>query len=245
MVNAVGYLNLGRMAYGECLELQRRIFDGMVAAKSQGRASGDKVGTILTVEHPAVYTLGKNGRESNLLVDLGRLSASGAEFYRTDRGGDITFHGEGQIVGYPILDLERIGTGLRDYVDALEQAVIDTLADYGIAAGRSAGASGVWLGGDEKNGPLRKICAIGVRASRYITMHGFALNVNTDLQRFEYINPCGFADRGVTSMQRELGFAPDIDEVREKTVRNLAARLSLTIVPAAWQSVEDASAAKY
>lgn len=225
MEHRVIYRDLGRMAYGECLALQHGLFDAMTAAKREGRTTDDGcVGTILTVEHPAVYTLGKHGRESNLLVGEQALRASGAEFYRIERGGDITFHGEGQLVGYPILDLERIGIGLRDYIDAVEQAVIATLDGYGIAAVRSAGASGVWL-----ERPLRKICAIGVRASRYITMHGFALNVSTDLSRFGVINPCGFTDRGTTSMARELGFAPDFGQVKRRTVENLTECLSLTL----------------
>lgn len=217
------------MGYAECLALQRSLFDAMVAAKRDGSEAGDSVGTILTVEHPAVYTLGKNGRDSNLLVSEEYLRASGAEFFRIDRGGDITFHGEGQIVVYPILDLERIGIGLREYIETLEQAVIDTVAEYGIAAGRSAGASGVWLEGGEKRRNLRKICAIGVRASRYITMHGFALNVTTDLGRFAIINPCGFTDRGVTSMERELGYAPNIDEVKNKVITHLAGGLNIEL----------------
>ena len=243
MKQYVEYRDLGRMSYAEALEVQRGRFDGLMAAK--GAETDGCAGTIFTVEHPAVYTLGKNGDAGNLLVDESLLRSSGAEFFRTDRGGDITFHGEGQIVGYPVLDLERLGTGLRDYVWMLEQAVIDVLAGYGIIAGRSEGASGVWLGPGAvteagavigagavtdvdsvekigKTGRLRKICAIGVRASRYITMHGFALNVTTDLSRFGYINPCGFSDRGVTSMERELGCAPSVGEVREKVVTRLA-----------------------
>ena len=223
------------MGYGEALEVQRAEFERLMSC-----ADDSDAGTVFTVEHPAVYTLGKNGEAGNLLVGEEFLRSTGAEFYRTDRGGDITFHGEGQIVGYPVLNLGRLGIGLREYIETLEQAVIDTVADYGIAAGRSAGASGVWLGeGAEmfptelkigKTGPLRKICAIGVRASRYITMHGFALNVTTDLSRFGLINPCGFRDRGVTSMERELGTAPDICGVRERVVARLAERLNIEII---------------
>ncbi|MBQ3259498.1 MAG: lipoyl(octanoyl) transferase LipB, partial [Alistipes sp.] len=201
------------MDYKQCWDLQRSLFDALIARKSEARSgvaveSDESIGTVLMVEHPAVYTLGKNGKESNLLLGEEYLRSIGADFYRIDRGGDVTFHGEGQIVGYPILDIERLGIGLRDYIDALEQSVIDTIAHYGIVAGRVAGASGVWLGSAEERN-LRKICAIGVRASRFITMHGFALNVTTDLRYFNHINPCGFTDRGVTSMERELGSAPD------------------------------------
>ena len=251
----VEYRDLGRMDYAECWSLQRSLFDAMLAAKgahcidaspddAATDARDDSAGTILTVEHPPVYTLGKHGHRSNMLASEERLRALGADFYAIDRGGDITFHGDGQIVVYPILDLERLGIGLREYIDALEQSVIDTLAPYGIRAGRSHGASGVWLGqGAEYGpdgstsaaessataGPLRKICAIGVRASRFVTMHGLALNVTTDLQWFNNINPCGFTDRGVTSMQRELGSAPAIDRVREELIQNLTRILNVKI----------------
>ena len=235
MMPFVEYRDLGLAGYADALEVQRHRFGELLAAK--GRPTGGCAGTIYTVEHPAVYTLGKNGRESNLLVSEEWLRSSGAEFYRTDRGGDITFHGEGQIVGYPVLDLERIGKGLRDYVELLEQAVIDAMASYGIVSGRSRGASGVWLGAGAEisagmgagEGPLRKICAIGVRASRFITMHGFALNVTTDLGRFAMINPCGFSDRGVTSMERELGCAPGIGEVKTRVVTRLAELLGVEL----------------
>ena len=251
------YRDLGRMDYAEALAVQRREFERLLQRK--GAADAD-AGTIFTVEHPAVYTLGKNGAAANLLVSEELLRSSGAALCRTDRGGDITFHGEGQIVGYPVLDLERTGFGLRDYVERIEQAVIETLAGYGIAAGRSSGASGVWLGeGAEMavpqtpmaemavpqatmaemavtqttmagtTGPLRKICAIGVRASRYVAMHGFALNVTTDLSRFALINPCGFTDRGVTSVEKELGYAPPAGEIALKTVSRLAQLLGLEL----------------
>lgn len=218
--------DLGRMDYGRCLELQSREFESRLAAKSRGEECGGCAGRIFTVEHPAVYTLGKHGRAENLLVGEERLKAAGAEFFRTDRGGDITFHGEGQLVVYPILDLERLGLGLREYIAALEQAVMDTVAEYGVATVRSEGASGVWI---EKEGPLRKICAIGVRASRYITMHGLALNVSTDLGRFDCINPCGFTDRGVASLEGELGYAPAMDEVKGKIINNLEKNLNVKI----------------
>ncbi len=221
------------MDYKQCWDLQRSLFDALIEKKSELRSgvateSDESIGTILLVEHPAVYTLGKNGKESNLLLGEEYLRSIGADFYRIDRGGDVTFHGEGQIVGYPIIDIERVGIGLRDYINALEQSVIDTIAHYGIEAGRLAGASGVWLGsGEERN--LRKICAIGVRASRFITMHGFALNVTTDLRYFNHINPCGFTDKGVTSMERELGSAPDMEEVKTLVINNLSKNLNVKI----------------
>lgn len=225
------YEDQGLMGYAECWTLQRSLFDRMLAAKA-GRAAGGEVpseqaGWLLLVEHPAVYTLGKSGREANLLVSEERLRAMGADLFRIDRGGDITFHGPGQIVGYPILDLERLGIGLRDYIDRLEEAVICLAADYGIEAGRIAGASGVWIEPDSVR--ARKLCAIGVRSSRFVTMHGFALNVNTDLRYFDYINPCGFTDRGATSIRRETGAEADMAEVKARLVERLSEKLNVRI----------------
>ncbi|HOW10634.1 MAG TPA: lipoyl(octanoyl) transferase LipB [Bacteroidales bacterium] len=177
-------------------------------------------GTLIFVEHPHVYTLGKSGSENNLLIDHIQLQAKGASFVKTDRGGDITYHGPGQIVGYPIFDLEKIGIGLKEYIFCLEEAIIDTLREFGITGSRLDGATGVWLDPDTK-GKARKICAIGVKASRYVTMHGFAFNVNTDLNYFNYINPCGFTDKGVTSLERELGNRQDFENVKLLVRENL------------------------
>ena len=191
-----------------------------------------EAGVILTVEHPPVYTLGKSGHAENLLIPRAALEALGARFFHIDRGGDITFHGPGQLVCYPILDLERLGIGLRDYIDALEEAVIRTVGRYGIEAGRIAGASGVWLGEGitpRGTGRQRKICAIGVRSSRYVTMHGLALNVATDLEWFSRINPCGFTDRGVTSIERECGRSVPMDEVKALLVNFLSEILNVEI----------------
>ncbi len=226
------YEDQGLMGYAECWALQRSLFDRMLAAKAGRAAAGGEVpseqaGWLLLVEHPAVYTLGKSGREANLLVGEERLRAIGADLFRIDRGGDITFHGPGQIVGYPILDLERLGIGLRDYIDRLEEAVICLAADYGIEAGRIAGASGVWIEPDSAQ--ARKLCAIGVRSSRFVTMHGFALNVNTDLRYFDYINPCGFTDRGATSIRRETGAEADMAEVKARLVERLSEKLNVRI----------------
>ena len=193
-------------------------------ATGEGSASA---GTILLVEHPPVYTLGKSGHAENLLIGREALEAMGAQFFHIDRGGDITFHGPGQLVCYPILDLERIGIGLREYIEALEEAVIRTVAEYGIAAGRIAGASGVWI--DPGKARPRKICAIGVRSSRYVTMHGFALNVTTDLEWFSRINPCGFTDRGVTSIAAETGLQPSMQEVKQLIIRELTTALQCEI----------------
>lgn len=238
--------DLGLMDYKACWDLQQELFDALVARKRAERDAGgstvfpagdsaeehsatddDPVGTVLLVEHPPVYTLGKSGHAENLLIPREMLERMGARFYHIDRGGDITFHGPGQLVCYPILDLERIGIGLREYIEALEEAVIRTVAEYGIAAGRIAGASGVWI--DPGKARPRKICAIGVRSSRYVTMHGFALNVTTDLEWFSRINPCGFTDRGVTSIAAETGLQPSIQEVKQLIIRELTTALQCEI----------------
>lgn len=313
--------DLGSMDYGRCWELQRQLFDALLAAKGAARsaaaaeeakaaegqhataaeqagaaegqhagaaegqqtgaeslagttttkpqagaakaveASAEDVGTLLLVEHPPVYTLGKSGHAENLLVGREMLERLGAQFYHIDRGGDITFHGPGQLVVYPILDLERLGIGLRAYIEALEECVIRVAAHYGLRTGRIAGASGVWLGagtdygaapaaaeagkkaaatedaaegaarciGTAADGPTRKLCAIGVRSSRYITMHGFALNVSTDLRWFERINPCGFRDRGATSLERETGRTIAMEEVKALVAKSLSEILNVEI----------------
>lgn len=320
--------DLGSMDYGRCWELQRQLFDALLAAKGAARsaaaaeeakaaggqhataaeqakaaegqqtgaeslagttttkpqagaakaveADAEDVGTLLLVEHPPVYTLGKSGHAENLLVGREMLERLGAQFYHIDRGGDITFHGPGQLVVYPILDLERLGIGLRAYIEALEECVIRVAAHYGLRTGRIAGASGVWLGagtdygaapaaatateaaatttegaatatedaatakedaaegaarciGTAADGPTRKLCAIGVRSSRYITMHGFALNVSTDLRWFERINPCGFRDRGATSLERETGRTIAMEEVKALVAKSLSEILNVEI----------------
>ena len=215
------------MDYKACWEYQQRLFDTLLRAKG---TPAEGAGYLLLVEHPAVYTLGKSGHAENLLVGEEYLRGIGAEFYHIDRGGDITFHGPGQLVCYPILDLERLGIGLREYIEALEEAVIRTVAEYGIAAGRIAGASGVWI--DPGKARPRKICAIGVRSSRYVTMHGFALNVTTDLQWFSRINPCGFTDRGVTSIAAETGLQPPMQEVKQTVIKILGTVLQCEIAEA-------------
>lgn len=314
--------DLGSMDYGRCWDLQRQLFDALLAAKGAARsaaaaeqakaaegqhagaaegqqtgaeslagaaatmpqagaakaveAGAENVGTLLLVEHPPVYTLGKSGHAENLLVGREMLERLGAQFYHIDRGGDITFHGPGQLVVYPILDLERLGIGLRAYIEALEECVIRVAAHYGLRTGRIAGASGVWLGagtdygaapaaatateaaatttegaatatedaatakedaaegaarciGTAADGPTRKLCAIGVRSSRYITMHGFALNVSTDLRWFERINPCGFRDRGATSLERETGRTIAMEEVKALVAKSLSEILNVEI----------------
>jgi lipoyl(octanoyl) transferase len=162
-----------------------------------------------------------------MLVSEQYLRSIGAEFYRIERGGDVTYHGPGQIVGYPILDLEKLGIGLRQYIDSMEQAIIEVCAEWGVEAGRIEGASGVWI--EPQSPRARKICAIGVRSSRYVTMHGFAMNVATDLRYFSHINPCGFVDKGVTSLSREVGRVVEPDEVKAQIVKHLAEKLNVKI----------------
>lgn len=201
--------DLETQSYSDALELQVSLNGKMKQIKRQGGINENEF--LLLVEHPHVYTLGKHADEFNLLVPENILAAEGIELHHINRGGDITYHGPGQLVAYPIIDLERHHLGVKAYVSLLEQAVIDTIAEFGIKGVRDDGATGVWLNDDMG---LRKICAIGVSISRSVTMHGLALNVNTDLSYFHRINPCGFTDRGVTSIARELGHKVDMDKVK-------------------------------
>ena len=213
------------MPYGECWDLQRSLFDALCRKKLEKSFADDEPrGTILLVEHPAVYTLGKSGNEQNMLVTEEYLKGLGAEFYHIDRGGDITFHGPGQLVCYPIIDLDAIGIGVRRYIEALEQSVIDLAKEYGIEAHRSEGASGVWV---SQGSHLVKLCAVGVRASHGVTMHGLAMNVSTDLKWFHLINPCGFTDRGVCSLSTLTGREVTMDEVKPKFINYLAKNLNV------------------
>lgn len=197
----------GIVPYREAWERQEKLFQEVIDAK---RSGGEYVNRLIFVEHPHVYTLGRSGEAANMLLSGEQLEKLGAEFVKIDRGGDITYHGPGQIVCYPILNLEDFHLHLRDYIYLIEEAVINTCAHYGIKAGRVEGATGVWLAIGTPG--ERKICAIGVRASRYVTMHGLAFNINTDLKYFSYINPCGFVDKGVTSVEMELTHKVDYDE---------------------------------
>ena len=218
MKTKVKYTDLGEIDYQKAWDYQEEIFNDTMQEKlqNQKREESEKKSTtynLIFCEHPHVYTLGKSGQEQNLLINHIQLQAKKATFYKTNRGGDITYHGPGQIVGYPILDLEVFNIGIKKYIEMLEEAVILTIAEYGLKGERLEGATGVWLDTSVK-GKTRKICAIGVRASRYITMHGFAFNVNTELDYFGYINPCGFIDKGVTSLEKELGEKLDMEEVK-------------------------------
>ena len=214
------------MSYSECWDLQRSLFDALCTKKlNKAFQEGEPRGTILIVEHPAVYTLGKSGHAENMLCSKEYLENLGAEFYHIDRGGDITFHGPGQLVCYPIVDLDAIGLGVRRYIEALEQTIIDLAADYGIEAHRSEGASGVWI--TRPGNRLEKLCAIGVRASHGVTMHGLAMNVATDLNWFHLINPCGFTDRGVCSLTTLTGREVTMEEVKPKFINYLTKNLNV------------------
>ncbi|WP_396211011.1 lipoyl(octanoyl) transferase LipB [Flavobacterium sp.] len=212
--------DLGNLDYKKTWDFQEELFKGIVDVKIQNRNSNSQLPTpnfLLFVEHPHVYTLGKSGAISNLLLSEKQLEAKGATFYKINRGGDITYHGPGQIVGYPILDLENFFTDIHKYLRFLEEVIILTLADYNIIGTRSEGETGVWLG---VGTPFaRKICAMGVRASRWVTMHGFALNVNADLGYFDNIIPCGIKGKAVTSLHVELGKEINEEEVKEKILK--------------------------
>ncbi len=184
---------------------------------------------LLFVEHPPVYTIGKSGNENNILLNDEELATKGIQFFRTNRGGDITFHGKEQIVGYPILDLEKFYTDIGKYLRDLEEVIIRTCSDYGIAASRSTGETGVWID-PGKTGSERKICAMGVRTSRWITMHGFAFNINTDLSYFNNIIPCGIQNKQVTSLEKELGRKIDMDEAKMRVRRNFEIVFDVTLL---------------
>lgn len=208
----INFVDWKKIAYSEALDRQTNLFNSKVAQKLNGE---ENIGQdFILCEHNNVYTLGKHGKDSNLLVNDEFLKQINAEVYHINRGGDITYHGPGQITGYPSLDLESMGLGIRDYIHTLEQMVINLMKDYDVECERLQGATGVWIDAHTKK--ARKICAIGVKVSRGITMHGFAFNVNTDLNYFSYINPCGFVDKGVTSMQKELHQAVDIERIKHE-----------------------------
>jgi lipoyl(octanoyl) transferase len=228
----VVFRDLGRMDYKSAWDYQDALMKENLEAKADvNRPSAIGNGEVTTnqkpqttnhllfVEHPPVYTLGKSGKMENVLINEEQRKVRGIEFYQTNRGGDITFHGPEQIVGYPILDLEKFYTDIGRYLRELEEVIILTLAEYGIAAGRSKGETGVWIDPDV-SGMERKICAMGVRCSRWITMHGFAFNINTDLNYFNYIIPCGIQNKKVTSLKEELGYEVPVQEVKEKLKRN-------------------------
>lgn len=216
----VYFRDLGLIDYKECWDYQEKLLQEIVSVKSQNRhlpsvSMLQTANWLLFCEHPHVYTLGKNGNEKNLLLNENLLMKKKVSFYKTNRGGDITYHGPGQIVGYPILDLDNFFTDIHKYLRCLEEIIILTLKDYGIKAGRIKGLTGVWID-SENQLKARKICAMGVRTSRWVTMHGFAFNVNSDLSYFNHIIPCGISDKAVTSLCKELGKEISINEVKEK-----------------------------
>lgn len=229
----VKFLDMGRSEYKYTWERQEELLNQIVEIKKANSNSGGELAVttpnyLIFVEHPHVYTLGKSGDEHNLLLNYIQLQAKDAVFFKTDRGGDITYHGPGQIVGYPILDLENFGIGLRQYIYSMEEAIIKAVALYGLEASRDPHATGVWL--DVGKPTARKICAIGVKSSRFVTMHGFALNINTDLEYFKHINPCGFSDKGVTSLEKELGIKQDFEMAKERVLAKFAEVFGVTIV---------------
>ncbi len=213
-MESFSYQDLGRIVYAKALDIQTEKFNALLAAKVKGEKGRNE---LLFCEHDPVLTIGKSGKDSNLLIPEARLQALGVSYYHINRGGDITYHGPGQITGYPIFDLETWHIGLKQYIYRLEETIIRFLALYGLKGERLEGATGVWLD-PFVAGKARKICAIGVKSSRFVTMHGFALNINTDLNYFSLINPCGFTDKGVTSLAKELGKEQDFEEAKRQLV---------------------------
>lgn len=205
------YHDLGKINYEEALVCQTNAYENLIRAKMRGEKGENQ---LFFCEHQSVLTIGKSGKESNLLIPEELLKKQGLSFYHTNRGGDITYHGPGQITGYPVFDLECWGLGLKQYIHTLEEIIIRFLSLYQIKGERLEGATGVWID-PSMPGRARKICAIGVKSSRYVTMHGFALNINTDLTYFSFINPCGFTDKGVTSLEKEVGSVQDFGKAKD------------------------------
>ena len=238
----VYFEDLGVMEYKAAWDYQESLLQQNVKVKSLAYQNTDAADLqeetrhhLLFVEHPHVYTLGKSGSIEHVLINDDARKELGVQFFHTNRGGDITYHGPGQIVGYPILDLEKFETDIGKYLRNIEEVMILTLQQYGITAGRSKGETGVWIDADVK-GKERKICAIGVRSSRWITMHGFALNVNTDLSKFNFIIPCGIQDKQVTSIERELGTKIDVEECKNLMKENFSRVFNVELFPASDQN---------
>lgn len=230
----VEFRDLGLIDYHQAWEYQESLFAETVEIKIRNRnlpvqEQSPTPNYLLFLEHPHVYTLGKSGKQENLLLDEAGLNEKNATFYKINRGGDITYHGPGQLVGYPILDLDNFFTDIHKYLRFLEEAVILTLAEYGIEAGRITGLTGVWLDANKQENP-RKICALGVKSSRWVTMHGFALNINSDLNYFSNIIPCGIDDKAVTSLQKELGEEISLEDVKEKMKKHLSTLFEMELI---------------
>ena len=232
--NKVHFQNLGLIDYKEAWDYQEKKFEGIIQEKLQNRERPEEEKSLtsnylLFCQHPHVYTLGKSGNADNLLINKDELKKRGASFYHINRGGDITYHGPGQIVGYPIIDLDNFTTDIHKYLRYLEESIILTLQEFGIEGGRIPGLTGVWIDAGHK-AKARKICAIGVKTSRWVTMHGFALNVNTDLNYFNYIVPCGIDDKAVTSISKELNRDIEISSVEEKIKQNFEKVFEMKLV---------------
>ena len=231
MNKKVIFEDLGLIDYKKCWDYQEDIFSKTIGTKAKNRKEDRSIetqNTLIFCEHPHVYTLGKSGDQTNLLVNEDYLKSRGATFYKINRGGDITYHGPGQIVGYPILDLENFFTDVHKYLRLLEEAVILTLKEYGLNGERSGGETGVWF--DVETTKARKICALGVKTSRWVSMHGFAFNVNSDLSYFGNIIPCGIVDKQVTSLQKELGKKMDMEEVKNKLKIHIARLFEMELI---------------
>ena len=222
--------DIGRTSFSDAWKFQEDVFQKIIDQKVQNRALEKKIETnnyLIFTEHNPVYTIGKSGDMSNLLLSANQLKDKEIEFFKINRGGDITFHGPGQIMGYPILDLDNFFTDINIYLRSLENTIIDTLAFYDISGFTIKGETGVWVNKDEK---LKKICAFGIRASRWVTMHGFSLNVNTDLDKFNYIIPCGITDKGVTSISEIKNEIIDIDKLKERIIESFAKNFKAEII---------------
>lgn len=230
----VFFTHLGLIDYKVAWDLQAKHFDQIIEKKLANRNADiskkeETENYLFFCEHPHVYTLGKSGSPQHLLIDQKKLKENNISFYQNNRGGDITYHGPGQIVGYPILDLDNFFTDIHKYLRYLEEAVILTLEEYHIKAGRINGLTGVWIG-HEQPGKARKICAMGVKLSRWVTMHGFAFNVNTDLNYFNHIVPCGITDKAVTSLEQELGYREDMSAVENKLLKHLSNLFEMRLI---------------
>ena len=231
MNKKVNFHDLGKIDYKECWDFQEELFAEILEVKSFNKKEDKTTETknhLIFCEHPHVYTLGKSGNEKNLLVNEDYLKSRGATFHKINRGGDITYHGPGQLVGYPIIDLDNFFTDIHKYLRFLEEVVILTLKEYGLESERSPGETGVWF--DVGTPKARKICALGVKSSRWVTMHGFAFNINSDLSYFGNIIPCGITDKSVTSLQKELGKEMDIQEVKNKVKSHLIELFEMEII---------------
>lgn len=231
--NKTRFIDLGLIDYKKAWDYQVGLFDKILAVKSANRTTaGAEQPTdnfLIFCEHPHVFTLGKSGNENNLLIKKDQLHTVQATYHHINRGGDITYHGPGQIVGYPVIDMENFFTDIHKYMRLLEEAVIQTLFQFGIDAGRIPGLTGVWIEPQDET-RARKICALGVKTSRWVTLHGFAFNINTDLRYFDYIVPCGIADKAVTSMEKELGRKQDMAEVALVLRANIVEQFQMELI---------------